>query len=174
MHQEGHGKARPGAAGCLHSLRGPGEGPPDPVRPQYHSWKQDLGAASLPAWTQGRPPDGPVTPPPRSSAHPTCSSGSTDTHAPCFRQSLPGPHRPSQPRECDHGPESCEWGPGGEAPPPPTPAPPGHARRDPATHGPLTEVSDARCAHGNGVLRSLLWPWGGGAGMGVGSPSQKQ
>ena len=66
-------QARPGSAGCLHGLGGPGEGPPDPVRPQHQSWKQDLGAASLPAWTQGQPPGGPGTPRPRSSAHPTCS-----------------------------------------------------------------------------------------------------
>ena len=139
-------QARTGTAGGLHGLGGPGEGPPDPVRPQRHSWKQDLGAAPLPAWTQG-----PGRPVPGAQPTPPAPSGPVD--APRSQQSLsrPSPRCPNQPRQgfgitgkVTISQKAVSQSQEGK---PPLPLPPGHPTeahmqglRHPRT--PLTALSD--------------------------------
>lgn len=63
-------------------------------------------------------------------------------------------------------------GPGGEASPTPPSRPPhlgAHAGTPPPTDPPDSGVGPPTCSW-EGVLSSLLPPWGGGAGVGVGSP----
>lgn len=164
-------QARPGSAGCLHGLGGPGEGPPDPVRPQHQSWKQDLGAASLPAWTQGQPDTSSqeLSPPHLLPQAPWMRQ------APGFGQSppRPGPRRPNQPRQGSGITGNVtivqKAVSGGQEGKPPIPACPTWAHTQ-GPCGPWTPdvlVGMVSCAHSSG-------PGAAEQGWGWGAPSQKQ